>query len=160
MEETMEENETIPSEPFWSIHPRNRLKFSRRFVLFFIQFSLIFVFWHWKIDVAQEPLKYHIALHLFMLWATNAWSIAIFTFLIAFMRQEMEAYMSYSQMRIKELDEKIAAHQKESDQALVDELRSIYPNSDPNQIQDIVVRSRNRLRPSIWSYFKRIFFDV
>ena len=68
--------------------------------------------------------------------------------------------MSYSQMRIKELDEKIAAHQKESDQALVDELRSIYPNSDPNQIQDIVVRSRNRLRPSIWSYFKRIFFDV
>ena len=62
---------TIPSEPFWSIHPRNRLKFSRRFVLFFIQFSLIFVFWHWKIDVAQEPLKYHIALHLFMLWGNK-----------------------------------------------------------------------------------------
>lgn len=156
-----EEGKTVLREPFWSIHPRDRLKFSRRFVLFFTEFSIIFVVWHvFAGKVELEPWLWPRVMHLAKLWATNAWSIAVFTFLIAFVRQEMEAYMGYAQMRMRELDEKIAAHQKESDQVFIDKIKSAYPELDQSHLEEIIERSRKRPRPSLWSRLKRIVFDV
>ena len=87
-------------------------------------------------------------------------ALAVFTFLIAFVRQEMEAYMGYAQMRMRELDEKIAAHQKESDQVFIDKIKSAYPELDQSHLEEIIERSRKRPRPSLWSRLKRIVFDV